>query len=79
MNRRPRKISAHISVTIVFTAITGIHAAAAWAADGGTTTADAGQDAADAPDAGVVDHGCGGLRTSQRGAPAAVVFGAGCC
>ena len=62
-------------MTIVFTAITGIHAAAAWAADGGTTTADAGEDA------GVEDHhtGCGAQTTSQLGAPAAVLFGAGCC
>ena len=67
-------------MTIVFAAITGVHAAAAWAADGGADVADAADDAG--PDAGqVVDDTCGSQKSGRNGAGpnAAVLFGAGCC
>lgn len=69
-------------MTVVFVAITGVHAAAAWASDGGTAIADAGEDADvdAATDGGVAgeDPGvqCG---QEQSGPTSAVLFGAGCC
>jgi hypothetical protein len=83
MSQRRRSVSVQVSMTIVFTAITGVHAAAAWAADGGTSAADAGNLADAGSDAGAtVDDTCGAQRRGQpsgAGANTAVLFGAGCC